>query len=143
MNPHKPNIGVIHGEWGERTAVERLRLEGYEIIDRNARPSARDGRLEIDIVAYDKARDTLVFVEVKQHKSHSPGESRLRSIDRAKKACLRRACNAWRRGNRWTGAYRFDVVEVVGTPGAGRPEIDHIENVRLFTPSERFVAAWG
>jgi Holliday junction resolvase-like predicted endonuclease len=136
------NIGVRHGQWGEDVAVEALRLKGYVILDRNSRPCPRDKRLEIDIVAYDKSADAVVFVEVKQHAAHSPYERRLRSIDRAKIKNLRRACNAWRRGNRWLGAYRFDVIEVFGEPGRVRPEIDHIERVALFERDGRFVR-WG
>ena len=136
------NIGVAHGQWGEDVAVEMLRLEGYLIVDRNSHPCPWDRRLEIDIVAYDKKADAMVFVEVKQHARHSRGESRLRSITRAKMTNLRKAFNAWRRGNRWFGAYRFDVIEVYGEPGSSRPEVDHIERVALFGPRERFVR-WG
>ena len=138
----KENIGVVHGEWGERIAVELLRRKGWEIIDRNTRPYSRDERLELDIVAWDPATDTMVFVEVKQHKKHSPWERRLRSVDREKKRNLRLAANAWRRKNRWAGGYRFDVIEIYGEPGSGAPEIDHIENVRLFVPEAQFVR-WG
>ena len=53
---------------------------------------------------------------------------------------LRRACNAWRRRNRWHGCYRFDVDEVFGEPGCARPEVDHVRGVRLFTRADRFVA---
>jgi len=134
------NIGVEHGTWGEDVAVERLRLEGLEIVDRNVRP-CRDQRLEIDVIAYDRETDAMVFVEVKQHATHSEGERRIRSVDSAKMRRLRVACNAWRRHNRWQGRYRFDVVEVFGTPGS-RPEIDHVRQVNLFMPPDRFVR-WG
>lgn len=132
------NVGVEHGAWGEERAVERLRLEGLEIVDRNVRPS-NDRRLEIDIIAYDRVSDAIVFVEVKQHARHSASESRLRSIDRKKMRNLRIACNAWRRRNRWQGGYRFDVIEIFGTPEGGLPEIDHIRRVNLFVRGERFV----
>jgi len=131
------NIGVEHGAWGEEVAVERLRLEGMEIVDRNVRP-CRDQRLEIDVIAYDRESDAMVFVEVKQHASHSDAERRIRSVDRKKMQRLRTACNSWRRRNRWQGNYRFDVIEVFGLPGS-RPEVDHIRQVNLFTPSQRFV----
>jgi hypothetical protein len=39
----------------------------------------------------------------------------------------------------WSAGYRFDVIEVYGTPSAA-PEIDHIERVRLFERPERFVS---
>ena len=136
------NIGVAHGQWGEDVAVEALRRKGYLIVDRNTRPCSWNRRFEIDIVAYDKATDTMVFVEVKQHASHAACERRMRSIDRKKLSNVRKACNAWRRGNRWYGAYRFDVIEVFGVPGCRSPEIDHIERVALFCDRERLVM-WG
>ncbi len=133
------NVGVAHGAWGEAVAVEFLRRRGYEIVDRNARPVEQDARLEIDIVAWERQTDTMVFVEVKQHARPSAYARRLRSINRTKKANLRRACNAWRRVNRWRGAFRFDVLEIYGVPEGGPPVIDHIQNVELFAARGRFV----
>ena len=134
------NIGVRHGEWGENVACRHLRRLGFSILDRNLRPCKRDRRCEIDIVAFFKETDTVVFVEVKQHARRSPYQRRLRSIDERKKRVLLRACRSWLRRERWQGGYRFDVIEVYGNPESGdRPEIDHIERVRLFTPEERFV----
>ena len=73
MKPHETdNVGVLHGVWGEAVAVEYLRRHGYEIVDRNSRPVVRDERLEIDIVAWDRRKDEMVFVEVKQHTGPSP-----------------------------------------------------------------------
>ncbi|MBO7721803.1 MAG: YraN family protein [Kiritimatiellae bacterium] len=133
------NVGVANGEWGESVAVEYLRRGGFEIIDRNAHPVKRDGRLEIDIVAWEGRSDTMVFVEVKQHARLSPYARRLRSVDRRKRCNLRRACNAWRRVNRWRGACRFDVIEIYGVPGCGKPIVDHVAGVGLFAAPGRFV----
>ena len=133
------NVGVVHGSWGEDVAAEHLRRDGYEIIERNPHPVESDGRLELDIVAWERKSDTMVFVEVKQHAELSPYARRLRSVNRRKKRNLLRACNAWRRINRWHGAFRFDVIEIYGVPEGGRPVIDHIENVALFAKRERFV----
>ena len=133
------NLGVAHGAWGESVAVDYLRRGGFEIVDRNSHPVKKDERLEIDIVAWDRHRDEMVFIEVKQHADLSPYARRLRSVDRGKKLNLRRACNAWRRTNRWEGAFRFDVIEVYGVPGGGRPVVDHISDVSLFVKSGRFV----
>lgn len=132
------NISVRHGEWGEDVATEFLRRAGYEIIERNSRPVKRDQRLDIDIVAYDLRNNSVVFVEVKQHAKHSPFEKRLRSVDRRKKNNLLRACSAWRWKNSWRGSFRFDVVEVFGSPGE-KSEVDHIPHVELFTDKGRFV----
>lgn len=132
------NVGVEHGVWGENVAADYLRRRGYVIVGRNERPVAADERLEIDIVAYDAKNDAMVFVEVKQHASHSPYERRLRSVCRRKFENLRRACNVWRWRNKWRGGYRFDVVEVYGVPG-GRFDVDHIPHVELFAKRDRFV----
>lgn len=134
------NLGVRHGAWGENVASAFLRKRGFEIVDRNTRPCRRDGRLEIDIVAYEKRSDTLVFVEVKQHKNFSPYQCRLRSVDKRKLGNMRRACVNWLRKYQWLGGYRFDVIEIYGAPELGRPEIDHIENVRLFAAKERSIS---
>ena len=140
MWPHKTdNIGVLHGAWGEAVAVDHLRRHGYEIVDRNSRPVERDERLEIDIVAWDRRKDAMVFIEVKQHAKPSPYARRLQSVDKRKRMNLRRACNAWRRTNRWRGAFRFDVIEIYGVPGEGQPVIDQISNVELFAKRGRFV----
>ena len=133
------NVGVAHGLWGESQAASFLRRQGYVIIERNSRPCSRDERLEVDVVAYDKEAESVVFVEVKQHASRSLRQTRLRSVSRAKMDNLLRACRAWLRKNRWQGAYRFDVVEVYGIPEGGAPEIDHIERVNLFASREKFV----
>lgn len=133
------NVGVRNGTWGEDVAAAYLRCEGFVIVERNSRPFLRDRRLEIDIVAYDRKADTMVFIEVKQHKSHRDGERSLRSVNRRKMSNLRRAFNAWRRLNRWHGAYRFDVIEIFGSPGCGSPEIRHYDRIGLFTPPDRFV----
>ena len=133
------NVGVKNGVWGEDVAVEYLRRAGFQIVDRNSCPVERDRRLEIDLVAWDPKSDAMVFVEVKQHATLSPHCRRLARIDRRKRANLRRACNAWRRVNRWRGDFRFDVIEISGTPDGGRPIVDHIERVNLFVDSRRFV----
>ena len=133
------NIGCRHGVWGEDVAAGFLRRKGYEILERNSRPFEKDRRLEIDIIAWDREADTMVFVEVKQHSRISPYARRLQSVNRSKRANIRRACNAWRRINKWRGAFRFDVIEIYGVPEGGLPVVDHIEKVDLFARRGRFV----
>ena len=41
--------------------------------------------------------------------------------------------------NKWQGGFRFDVIEIYGTPEGGRPVVDHIEKVNLFAKQGRFV----
>ena len=133
------NIGVCHGAWGESVAVASLQRAGYLILARNVRPCPHDRRLEIDIVAYEKASETLVFVEVKQHARREEGRSSLPGVSRRKRQNLKKACTAWRLRNRWRGNYRFDVIEVYGTPQTRCVEVDHIERVALFATRAEFV----
>ena len=135
----KANISVERGAWGEAVATAFLRSRGLEILECNSRPCKYDRRLEIDIIAYDRKVDVVVFVEVKQHAGRSQWQRRMRSVDKRKLGNLRRACNAWRWKNSYSGSFRFDVVEIYGSPGSEMPQIDHIKRVRLFERAERFV----
>ena len=56
------------GRFGEDTAVEFLKKNGYTVIERNFRA----GRNEIDIIVSDK--NYLVFVEVKARTCNASGE---------------------------------------------------------------------
>lgn len=134
------NTGVLRGRWGEDVAAKWLVRNGYAIAARNVRPCLDDKRLEIDIVARDRRNDIVVFVEVKQHASRDGVQTRLRAVDSRKKALLLRACRAWMWRKRWRGSFRFDVIEVYGTPESRlKPEIDHVERVRLFTSAQKHV----
>lgn len=129
---------AVRGAWGEDVAAQYLRTRGWRIVGRNVRPCKNDRRCEIDLVMRDEER-RIVFIEVKTHLRKSPREGRLARIDRRKKLVLLRACANWVMRNRWHGNFRFDVVEVYGSPaGETPPEIDHIENVPLFPPKWRF-----
>lgn len=133
------NKNVARGRWGEQVAAAHLSRKGWTVIGRNVRPCARDRRCEIDLVAQSRDRRAVVFVEVKTHARHTSRAGRLWRIDRRKKGLLLRACTNWILGRRWHGNFRFDVVEVYGSPqGTLPPEIDHIENVPLFPPKWRF-----
>lgn len=133
------NIGVRNGTWGEDVASRFLRRSGFTILDRNVCPVPSDRRLEIDIIAWDPKTDSIVFVEVKQHATISPYARRISRVDIRKRKNLRRACHAWKRSKDWQGGFRFDVIEVYGTPEGGAPIVDHIECVNLFTKKDRFV----
>ena len=134
------NVGIENGRWGEGVACEFLIMSGFDIIERNVRPCSWDKRYELDIIAYERKYDIIVFVEVKQHKKRSPLQMRLRSISRRKKRLLAIACRAWLRKTKWQGAYRFDVIEVYGEPEGRTPaEVDHIERVQLFENNGRYV----
>ncbi|MDR1282378.1 MAG: YraN family protein [Opitutaceae bacterium] len=120
---------VSGGDAGERAAAGHLRRKGYALVVRNWR-NPRDRREEIDLVCDDGG--VLVFVEVKARAASAlvPG---YHTVDRKKKAILRRACRAYLKRLRPEPAhYRFDIVDVV-TGATGEIEaVHHYENVPLF-----------
>lgn len=129
---------AVQGRWGENVAERHLAAMGWKTIGRNVRPCERDRRCEIDRI-FRAPNGCVVFVEVKTHMRRSERASRLFGVDRRKKNALLRACAGWIMKNHWHGCFRFDVVEVYGShSSAASPEVDHIENVRLFPPKWRF-----
>ncbi|WP_372846463.1 YraN family protein [Pontiella sp.] len=111
------------GRWGEALAVRLLKSKGWKIVGERVRAGKHD---EIDIVAGDG--NTLVFVEVKTRKNETYGRP-IAAVNAEKKKRLSRAAVAYLKKNKLRpDHFRFDVVEVVGQPGAASPEIRHIEN---------------
>ena len=115
------------GRWGEEVAVACLVREGYSILGRRVRPDRRD---EIDIVA--RKDRTLVFVEVKARRTEAFGRP-IESIDVAKRKALNRAAVRYLQQIGFPRMYyRFDTVEVVGSPDDAEPLVRHIENAFPF-----------
>ena len=111
------------GLWGEKVAERFLRRKKYKIIGRRLKIGERD---ELDLVAKDGK--ILVFVEVKTRKSEDFGAPAT-AVDRRKRSALSRAAVAYLRALGFPRlSFRFDIVEVVGTPDGGDPAIRHIEN---------------
>ena len=130
---------VVRGSWGETYGESFLRRKGWLFVGRNVRPCANDQRCEIDLIVCSRDRSMIVFVEVKTHIRRSPRASRLWRIDKRKRSNLLRACTNWILKNKWHGNFRFDVIQVYGSPGGtDLPEIDHVENVHLFPSKWRF-----
>ena len=108
-------------------AVACLAREGYSILGRRVRPDRRD---EIDIVA--RKDRSLVFVEVKARRSEAFGRP-IESIDVAKRKALNRAAVRYLQQIGFPRMYyRFDTVEVVGSPDDAEPLVRHIENAFPF-----------
>ena len=110
------------GKWGERQAVRTLKKKRYKIIGQRVRVGKRD---ELDIIA--KHGGVLIFVEVKTRKNETYGRP-FSAVNTAKRKHLSRAAVAYLKHNKIEPKYiRFDVIEVIGEPGAAA-EIRHIEN---------------
>lgn len=111
------------GAWGEAQAERALRQKGYTILGRRFHIGRHD---ELDLIARDGA--VLVFVEVKTRKTEDFGRPGA-AVNRAKRHYLSRAAVRYiKRLRQPPHAFRFDVVEVVGTPDNPAPLIRHIEN---------------
>jgi len=118
--------GEDAGLWGEEQAAEFLKRRGFRILGRRVRVDRRD---EIDIIARDGS--IAVFVEVKTRRTERFGRP-ASAIGPGKRRSLSRAAVRYLKKAGWPSAViRFDVVEVIGRPGGGAPEIRHIENAFL------------
>lgn len=130
--PPRPRSAIV-GEWGEDQAAAFLKKQGFSILGRNVRPDRRD---ELDIVA--RHDQTLVFVEVKTRRRDDFARP-MTAVDRKKRHALNRAAAAYLRKARYPNLfYRFDVVEVVGQPEEGEPQIRHTEDAFPFERRFKF-----
>lgn len=125
-------VNITAGEWGEGVAVRALKELGLEILATRIRFGSRE---ELDIVARDG--ETLVFVEVKTRGSESFGRP-VAAVNKAKRDVLSRAAVHYMRRLGFPRVYiRFDVVEVVGKPGNGSPNVRHLRNAFTLDPRYR------
>lgn len=107
------------GAEGEDKAAWFLRRLGYRIRDRNVRIH----RDEIDIIAFDPADKVLVFVEVKTRSIPSLDYSPETNAGFHKRRKLRRGIARWITRHEYDGAFRLDLICVVGD------EIEHFKEV--------------
>lgn len=113
------------GERGEQAAARLLRQKGLVVVAE----SETDKAGEIDLIAVDERRKTVVFVEVKTHATNKPGHPALR-VDEGKQGRLTRAALRYLKRKKLLGVQtRFDVVAVWWTSGGAEPErIEHYES---------------
>lgn len=113
------------GTWGEAWAARYLRAHGCQILARNCRPTRH---LELDLIA--RHGRTLLFVEVKTRRSEAYGPPRL-ALTPAKRNRLRKAATAYlaQHGLLASTAYRFDAIEVIGSPGHGCPILRWLQHL--------------
>jgi len=108
----------ILGNEGEKKATKFLKNQGYKILERNYENKIG----EIDIIAYDKTEDYLVFVEVKTKTSDFFGLPR-EMVGSHKQHKIEQVATAYLMDNKKINAkVRFDVVEVLDN------NITHIKN---------------
>lgn len=135
-NAARGELSQRQGAWGEEIAARFMRESGFSIIGRNQRPSLKNRHYEIDLIC--RQGDLIVFVEVKTRSEETEWQPALLGITRDKKRCLLYACKAWLWSSKWTGSYRFDVIEIRGRFDSGSaPKIEHYPNVPLFVKRSR------
>ncbi|MCR5790699.1 MAG: YraN family protein [Lachnospiraceae bacterium] len=100
----------VGGRYEEKAAAF-LEQQGLQILFRNFR--CRQG--EIDLIAYDRAERTVVFVEVKYRKTSYAGMP-AEAVTRAKQKTICRVADYYRSCYVTEDAlsFRFDVVAILG-----------------------------
>lgn len=98
----------LFGQHGEQRAAQFLQSLGYTIVDRNYRYP----RGEIDLVAQDK--ETIVFVEVRTHRSQEFGNPLASVNKRKQRQIAMTALHYLSRFHLHDRAARFDVIGIMG-----------------------------
>lgn len=114
------------GARGERAAARFLRWKRrMHIIEM----SARNLYGEIDIVAVDRQRQTVIFVEVKTRESHDRGHP-AEAVTPEKQERISRIALAYLKHHNLldTCRVRFDVVAITWPRGQRQPDILHYES---------------
>ncbi|MBQ9218148.1 MAG: YraN family protein [Muribaculaceae bacterium] len=101
------------GQAGEQAARDFLIARGLTIREQNWRMN----KLEIDIVAHDPEHNVLHIVEVKTRTSDEHYDP-MKAITRSKKSHMVAAANAYLRYYQLKCVIVYDVMLVVGQPGA-------------------------
>jgi putative endonuclease len=133
QSPPDEPAHLVAGRWGEAQARLYLERQGYTCLGARVRVGRRD---EIDLVM--RQGETLIFVEVKTRQREEYGRP-IAAVNRSKRAALSRAAIRYLKALRFPRRlFRFDVVEVIGTPELKTPrELRHIENAFQLDPRYR------
>ena len=110
------------GRWGEEVAATYLQRKGYTVIEQDWKSGHRD----LDIIALNETKDTLVFVEVKTRRNQMFTDP-VDAVGYQKIRNLQQAANHYVKYRRIDLDIRFDIITVVGTPDI-EPDISHIED---------------
>ncbi|MDR1233209.1 MAG: YraN family protein [Puniceicoccales bacterium] len=124
----KTTRNIDLGKQGEDLAANFLKQKSFKILKRNW----TYGKGEIDLIAFDKCHNTLVFIEVKL-RSADAFVTGYFAVNKKKKDILRKTCKAYlRRFSSPNICHRFDVVAIEANQIENSHRIWHYENVKLF-----------
>lgn len=114
------------GSWGERTAAKVLEARGWQVLERNWRPTPGPltPRGELDLICFDGTE--YVACEVKTRTGLGYGHP-LESIDQGKATRLRLLARNWAAAHRPGSAVRVDAVAITGGPSMFT--FEHLEGV--------------
>ncbi|MCK4326162.1 YraN family protein [bacterium] len=119
--PGKSGFRIELGKWGERTAYQFLRRQGYRII----KTSYRTPLGEIDIIARDKG--TIAFIEVKTRRSDDYGPPQA-SVTKGKQHQIGKVASLYLKRNGLETACRFDVVSILANPRRKAAKVELIKD---------------
>ena len=113
------------GKRGEQAAARFLRQKRLIVVAE----SESDRAGEIDLIALDKRKRSVIFVEVKTHSTRKPGHPAER-VNEEKQGRITRAALRYLKRKKLLGiACRFDVIAVWWPNDCEEPEaIEHIES---------------
>ncbi len=113
------------GKRGEQAAARLLRRKGLIVVAE----SEADKAGEIDLIAIDRRRKLMIFVEVKTHSTRLPGHPAER-VDEVKQGRVTRAALRYLKRKKLLGTpCRFDVIAVWWPSDLDEPErIEHFES---------------
>lgn len=115
---------ILLGQKGEDLAVEFLKEDGYDILERNW----RFRKTEVDIIA--KKNEFLIIIEVKTRKGDSYGEP-YTAVDFQKQKALIFAAERYIYSHNIDSEVRFDILSIIldeDTEGNMRTAIEHIQD---------------
>ena len=108
----------ILGEKYENMAIHYLKKQKYKILARNFSCPAG----EIDIIAYDKVSNYIIFVEIKYRATNAFGRP-LEAVTNEKQRKIHITSQVYLKLKGWLSrSYRFDAIEIIDD------ELRHIIN---------------
>lgn len=119
------------GNLGEKIAANYLKTKGYQIIELNYTNKLGIKLGEIDIIAKDKARSELVFVEVKAREFHKYKDSLPEeNVNYQKRRKLEKIANFYLQKNKlFSQAYRFDIIAIWINHSERNAKVKHIRAI--------------
>lgn len=113
------------GKLGEQIAEKYLRKNNYNLLEKNF--YCKQG--EIDIIAEEKSKQEIVFIEVKTRGTLKYGLPKEAVTETKRKHMYRSSKYYLYKTNRLDNFVRFDVIEVIIK--GGKCMVNHIKNIEI------------